>query len=253
MLVGRSLGPVAAVAISAVLFGVGTLQAADLPQAPILSTLVPVEDLVAQVEFYVEELEECVEDAEEYEDSVEKIEKCANTLAVIALTLGLHDKESRLQKAAPALIRASQELAKAEDFAGATAGVDGIKAALSAAGDPRLLKWGKVANLRALMDQVPLINSRMKRYMRRFERGAKTLAGGSAALVAISQGSMPNAYETEAPDRAAEWYKFCAQMRDAASTMNKAVHAKDEEAAKVAMDALQKSCDDCHAVFHTEQ
>jgi cytochrome c556 len=88
--------------------------------------------------------------------------------------------------------------------------------------------------------------------MRRFEKGAPFITGNSAALVAIGQGSMPNADETEAPDKVAEWYKYCIQMRDAAGALNKAVHAKNEDAAKEAMEALQQSCDDCHAVFHQD-
>jgi cytochrome c556 len=239
------------VAVLLVLCG-GNLNGAEISQAPALSTLVPVDDLVAQVEYYVEELEECVEDLEEYEDSVDKIERYSNTLAVIALTVGLHDRESKLQKAAPVLVKASQELARAKSFSAARAGVAGIKAALSAKGDPATLKWTKVADLHALMEQVPLVNTRVKRYMRRFEKGAPFITGNSAALVAIGQGSMPNADETEAPDKVAEWYKYCIQMRDAAGALNKAVHAKNEDAAKEAMEALQQSCDDCHAVFHQD-
>ena len=224
--------------------------AADVPHAPVLSTLVPVGDLVGQVESYVEKLEECVEDKAEFADSVDKMQRCAHSLAVIALAVGLHDQDSSLRRASPVLVKAAQELAAAKDHADAVAGVARVKSALSASGNPSTLKWTKVAELRALMVEVPLINTRMKRYMRRFEKGATVLAGDSAALVAISQASVANADETEAPDRVAEWYKYCIQMRDAAGALNKAVHARNEVAANTAMDALQQSCDDCHAVFH---
>ncbi len=234
----------------AILAPLGHLQAADPPQAPALSTLMPVDDLVDQVEFYVQELEECLEDEAEFDDSVDKVQRCANSLAAIALAIGLHDQDSPLRKATPVLIKACQELAVAKDHATAKVGVAAVKSALAANGDPSKLKWGKVANLRCLMLEVPLINTRMKTYMRRFERGAPSLEGKSAALVAISQASLANADETEAPDKVAEWYKYCTDMRSAAGALNKAAHAKNEEAAKTAMDALQKSCDDCHAVFH---
>lgn len=231
----------------------GGVQAAEPAQTPALSTLVPVEDLIGQADDYVEELEDCVEDLEEYQDSVDKIKRYADSLAVIALAIGLHDQDSRLRKAAPALVKASQELAGAADFPSARAGVANVKAALSSNGDPSSLKWTRVASLKTLMEQVPLINTKLKRYIRRFEKGAPYIAGNSAALVAIGQGSLHNAGETEAPDKVAEWYKYCVDMRNSAAALNKAVHAKNEDAAKTAMDALQQSCDRCHAVFHKEE
>jgi len=247
----QSLSVITLLALALIL-SFGGLQAAELTPAPALSTLVPVNDLADQIEYYVEELEECVEDSEEYEDSVDKIKRYSSTLAVLALAVGLHDQNSELRKAAPVLVKASQELANAKDYAAAKAAFSGIEAALSASGNPATLKWAKVADLHALMEQVPLINTRLKRYIRRFDKGAPYIIGNSAALVAIGQGSMANADETEAPDKVAEWYKYCIQMRDSAGALNKAVHAEDEAAAGIAMEALQQSCDDCHAVFHQD-
>jgi hypothetical protein len=252
MIVKRSFGLVGAVVAIVLFLTIGEMQAAELLRGPALSTLVPAEDLVDRVEYYVEELEECVENLEEYEDSIEKIERYSNTLAVIALAAGLHDQDSSLRKAAPVVVKACQELANAKDFSEARAAVAGIKAALSASGNPATLKWTKVADLHALMERVPQINVRVKSRMRKFERGSSDLKGYTASLVAIGQGSMANADETEAPEKVAEWYKYCAQMRDAAGALNKAAHAKNEDAAKLAMEALQQSCDDCHAVFHQD-
>lgn len=253
MIEKRLFGLVSAVVAAVMLLAIGGLSAAELLRGPALSTLVPVEDLAERVEYYVEELEECVESLEEYEDSIDKIERYSNTLAVIALAVGLHDQDSSLRKAAPVLVKACQELANAKDFSGARSGVAGIKAALTASGDPATLKWTKVADLHALMERVPQINARVKSRMRKFERGSSDLMGYTASLVAIGQGSMANADDTEAPEKVAEWYKYCRQMRDAAGALNKAVHAKNEDAAKTAMQALQQSCDDCHAVFHQDE
>ena len=66
MISKRPFGLVSAVVAVAFVLAVGELQAAELAQAPALSTLARVEDLVAQVEYYVEELGECVEDLGEY-------------------------------------------------------------------------------------------------------------------------------------------------------------------------------------------
>ena len=47
--------------------------------------------------------------------------------------------------------------------------------------------------------------------------------------------------------------RFCVKMRDAAGTLNKAVHAGDQAAATAANKTLAQSCDDCHAVFKPEE
>ena len=245
---------VGCVAVLAVL-SAGSLIAAEPPAAPKVSTFAPAKDLVSQVDYYVDRLDTVVKSESEYKDSGDKVVKDANTLVVIALALGLHDEESKYKKAAPDLLKASQKLAASKDFESAKAGVAAVKEALSASGDPAALKWEKVASLKALMEQVPLINSRLKRYLRgpRFKSMAKDTAGDSAAIAAIAQGSMA---DTEAVKKAGDeekWYKFCAQMRDAAGAVNAAIHAGDQEAADAALKKLTQSCDDCHAVFQPQQ
>jgi len=69
----------------------------------------------------------------------------------------------------------------------------------------------------------------------------------------IAQGSMADTSETKTDEQVKQWYDFCAQMREAASGLNKAIHAGDESAADAAMKKLTQSCDDCHAVFHKEE
>ncbi|MHB8899671.1 MAG: hypothetical protein ACYC6Y_13065, partial [Thermoguttaceae bacterium] len=237
------------VAIS-VLSATGPVGGAEAPPAPALSTLVPVDDHVGPVDVYMEGLEECVEEEAEFADSVNKMQRRSNSLAVVALAIGLHDQDHPLRKAAPGLIRACQQLSSAKDFSGAVAALAQLKSALNSSGDPSTLRWVKVADMSALMNEVPQINTRMKSYIRKFDRSSALLAGRSGALVAISQGSLANAGDTIAPDKAAEWYKHCVQMRDAASALNRAAHEKDPDTTEKAMDALQQSCEDCHAIFH---
>jgi len=230
------------------------MMAAEPPAAPKVSTFAPASDLVFQVDYYVDRLEKAVASESEYKDTEDKVTKDANTLAVLALALGLHDQDNKYKKAAPGLIRASQKLASAKDYGSAKAGVEAVKQALASGGDPSSLKWEKVASLDALMQQVPLINSRLKRNTTsvRFKRMAKDTAGDSAAIAAIAQGSMADLEEVKKPGDAEKWFSFCAQMRDAAGAVNAAIHALDEDAAKSAMKKLNQSCDDCHAVFHPE-
>ena len=237
-------------------------KAADAPTVTVVvdvskvSTFAPAKDLASQAAEYLEELEESVESEEEFADSRSKLVKHANTLILIALALGLHDSDNEYKAAAPALIKAVKELTAASDYAAAKAGVEAIQAAAAVKdGDPSTLKWEKVASLEALMEAVPLINSRLKRYLRgkRFKSAADTTAGLTAVLAVIAQGSMANADETEKPGEVEKWHAHCAQMRDAAVAVHAAIRAQDESAAEAAMEKLEKSCKDCHAVFHPEE
>jgi len=105
------------------------------------------------------------------------------------------------------------------------------------------------------MKAVPLINNKLKRAVggSRFEKKLKDSAGYSATLAAIAQGSIANSGDTMKPGEVEKWGNFCVQMREAAAAVNAGVHAKDQKATEAAMEKLNQSCDDCHAVFHPEE
>jgi len=229
---------------------------ADPPEAPKVSTFAPAEDLENQVEFYLDRLQDAVESEEEYKDSETRLAKDANTLIVIALALGLHDTDNKYKEAAPALMKAAQELVEVKDYASAKKGVAAVKAA--AAGEEKMtakLEWKKAYSLGKLMKQVPLINTRLKRSLRgrRFKSKAKDTAGYTAVLAVIAQASLVDTHEVKNPSEIEKWYKFCADMRDTAATVNAAIRAGDEDAAAAAMEKLAKGCDECHEVFHPEE
>lgn len=238
-------------ALVALVVVAGGVMAAEPPAAPKVSAFAPAEDLVNQVDYYVERLEKYVDSADAFKEADDKVLKDASTLAVIALSLGLHDKENKYQKAAPDLIKAAQKVAAAKDLAAAKAGVAAVKEALGSKGDPSALKWEKVAALKPLMQHVSPVNQRLKRYLKgpRFKSMAKDTAGDSAALAAISQASVVLLSETTKPDEGAKWFQYCGDMRDAAAAVNAAIKAQDQKAADKAMKQMTKACDDCHAVF----
>jgi len=234
--------------------------AADLDLAPPVSKFAPAEDLVAQVPEYLEDLEEAVETEQEYNDSVEKIAKQANTFILIALALGMHDSDNKFKVAAGPMIEAARELAAAEDYESAKAGVAKLQKAATATGDdPAQLKWGHLASLPELMKAVPLINTKMKRPLRnesRLERGADDMAGHAAVLAVIAQGSLDSCGDTEKPNEVGKWQALCVEMRDKAAAVNTAARQFREspssdgfEAAKVAVEELNQSCEACHEVF----
>jgi hypothetical protein len=247
-------------AICALVYAAGSEKKDDpntpaLPDVPKLSSFAPVKDLADQVQNYIKEIETTLADEQEYKDSEGKIGRCSNTLAVIALCLGMHDEDNQYKTRAPAIIKTARELAAAADYQSAKKAFDAVKAAaegkLPARGD---LKWEKVASLPDLMKQVPNINTKLKRNIKgaKFKSKSKDTAGYTAAIAAIAQGSMADAGAAKNPQEINEWYQFSAQMRDAAGAANAAIHAGNEPAAAEAMQKLAKSCTDCHAVFHPE-
>lgn len=230
-------------------------RAADPPAAPKVSTFAPAKDLERQVEVYLQRFEEAVKDEEEYKAAEGRLAKEANTMVLIALSLGLHDQPNKYQAAAPAMIKAAQQLAEAKDYASAKAGVEAVKKAAESPGGSTPLKWEKVASLEQLMKAVPTIDSRLRRNVRterNFKKRAQDNAGDSAVLAVIAQGSMVDTSEAKDPAQIGQWYKFCEQMRDAAAKVNSLVHAGRFDEIKAAMKDLEKSCHDCHEVFHKE-
>ena len=248
-------GFLSAIVTCALIMATGLSATAAPPKAPPVSKIAKADDLISQVDYYLERLEESTVSEDEYTDSAGKVVKDANTMILIALALGLHDQDNKYKAAAPAMLKAAQELAAAVDFSAAQNGVFALKAATSNKGDPSVLKWGDVADLHALMEQVPLMNSRLKRYLRgkRFESAAEKTAGETAVLAVIAQGTMASVGKTEKPDEAEKWYAFCEEMRDAAVALNASIHAQDEDAKDKAMEALGESCHNCHEVFNPEE
>ncbi|NMC19118.1 MAG: hypothetical protein GYA33_01750 [Thermogutta sp.] len=225
--------------------------AAEVPPAPKASTFAPAEDLVTALDSYIERIDEVLADPDEFADLQSRVVKDAETISVLALVLGLHDEDNPYKAAASELIKASQAVAQAADYAAAKAAFAQLQAAKSAKGG-EVTGWVRVASLTALMEQVPLVNSRLKRYLRRFDRQADAIAVDAAVLAAIAQGSMANLDETSRPSNSEQWFAFCEQMRDAAAAVNKAARAKDQAGATAAEATLAKTCDECHVVFHPE-
>jgi hypothetical protein len=248
----KVLGWLAVAAVACAAGGVAV--GAEPPAAPKVSTFAPAKDVVSQIETYVARLEESVASEDDFKEAEAKVVKDANTLILLALAAGLHDEDNKAKAAAPAIMKAAEELAKAKGYAAAKAGVAAVKKALDATdGNPAELKWVKSASLPDLMKQVPLVNSRLKRNLRgpKFKSKARDNAGDAATLGVIAQGSIADDSEAKKNNEDVQkWFRLCVQMRDAAASLNKAVHEGNQDAADKAMSALNQSCDDCHAVFH---
>ncbi|MDZ7617422.1 MAG: hypothetical protein U1E05_10480 [Patescibacteria group bacterium] len=226
----------------------------SLPFDAPVSAYAPADVLVGQVDQYMTRLEESVASPDEYKDGASRIARDSNTMIVIALALGLHDQDSKLKANAPAILKAAQDVAAAEGYESAKETIGKLKTAIADGGEGPELKWEKVASLKELMEQVPLVHASIRRRVsRRFAQNAEGISGDAATVAAIAQGTIANTDETIAPEKSDEWLKYSLQMRNAAAELLVAAQAKDEEAAQAAFTKLDQSCHDCHVVFHPEE
>ena len=111
----------------------------------------------------LESLKNTVASKEEYDDSEGKVGRESNTLAVIALALGLHDRDNKYKDKAPDLIKAAQDVAATKDYAAAKKGVAALEEAAAADGRRAANSSGrKSPRLPDLMKQVPMVNTKLK-------------------------------------------------------------------------------------------
>jgi hypothetical protein len=226
-------------------------EVSGMPEVPPVSKFAPAEDLVAQAEQFLKDLEADTADEAAYKEGADKVAKDSNTLVVIALALGLHDQDNKFKANAAAMVKAAQEVAATKDLAGAKKAVAALKDASEGKGQAAgALKWEKVASLAELMKQVPIINTKLKRTIKKFSGKAKENAGATAVLAVIAQGAMADTSPAKNPEQIKQWYDWSAKARDYAGEVNAAIHAGNEAAAGEAMKKMAQNCDDCHAVFH---
>ena len=215
--------------------------------------LPPVEDLAFQIQVTIGQLGKDLKQAEDYdEDKATQVEQKANMLAVLALTLGKHDQDHLLQKATPELIETARILAAAApEFEGAQVALNQIQKALQATGNAKELEWKPVADIAVLMQQVPIVNNRLRRGVnsRRFAKSIEKNAALSAALVAMAQASQLDTSYCDGEQQEIEWQKICADMGSAAMEVNHAIRKKDQAAAKLGLNRIVKTCDACHHSF----
>lgn len=232
------------------IFGVSLAQAPDEAKP---SVYAPQEDLIRQVNSYLESLKAATADASEYnEDKKAEVNRDANTLAAIALVLGMHDQDNPLKPAAAKLIAAATHLAAEHDDAQKAAdAIAKLKAIIDKPEKGDALSWKPAGDMVALMKQVPIVNNNLRRSVtsRRFAQSTDKNAALAATLAAIAQASMLDTdHIADEADRPL-WVKTCAEMRDGSAEVLQAVRKGDQAAATKALDKIVKSCDDCHHKF----
>lgn len=257
-------------AFAAILFTAIAI-AGDAPSPSALSKILPPDDLIAQVEIFHKDLHEMSSDEQAWEDNSHKVRRDAQTLAAVALMLGLYDSEqvgeSRAESGRPpspqpspggrgrnmpAVVDAAKALGEAKDYAAARAALKALDAAHSdesAAGQP--LKPGPVGSMGQLMKQAGFANNRLQRGLRRLTDRVDEKARDAAVMAAIAQATIYDTRDVKREDQLEQWYQLCGEMRDRSGQLNAAIRAADKQGADRAFQAIQKSCHDCHAAFRT--
>jgi hypothetical protein len=222
------------------------------------SSYAPAADLTAEINTLLGQLDDSLAKKEDFEGpNQSRVAKNGSVLSAVCLTLAMQDGEAPLVKAAPAMVVAAQNLAKADNYDTAKASLDALHKATDGKLDglptaPR--EWKTVAPLGLLMKQVPFIQSTLKSNVsgEKFTTKAAVSAPAAATLAAIAQASIADTSAATKPGQAAEWKKLCIEMRDAAGSANQAIHTGNADQKDKALDALKQSCTDCHAVFRNQ-
>ena len=258
----RGLSAVIGLAMVGVLGGIlvvgspTSASASDDNAVPKFSTFASADDLAAEVKFLVADLEKAVVDEDEYKSQVDgRFIRDGNTITLIAIGLGLHDQDCPLKGRAKAIAAGARKLATMKDYATTKQAVEDLKSVVAASGSGAdKLEWGKVAKLNGLMkDEVPNINNKLKTSLRRFKKRASEVSANAATMALIAENATLYINDTKKPTEGQKWIEFAAQMRSAASDLAAKAHAGDEPGATAAMDKLNQSCHDCHAVFNPEK
>ena len=220
-----------------------------------VSAFAPLKDVESQLDYFVGKIGRDLADKEEYGESEQKrVGLDAYTVAVLSLTLGMHDEKSELKKSASELVEIANELAEsADDHEAASGLLAKFKSTMESKPEGEPLTWDEpVADLAMLMVQVPIVNDGLRRGVndkRRFKRNAKRTAPRAVTLAAIAQASMMDTgYCSDEEDEKA-WKKICADMRDACADVYRALMAGDQEKAKAGNAKVVETCDACHHKF----
>ena len=244
-----------AVLLACLPVGLTTVFAEETSKVTKVSAFAPVKVVEAELKYFVDKMAKDLDDKEEFgEDQQERLELDSATVSVLALTLGMHDEKTEFKPAAGTIVELATEISENyDDFDAAVTAHAKLKQALSEKPKSEPLSWDDpVAEIGALMRQVPIVNGGIRRGVsdkRRFKRTAKRTAQKVVTLAAIAHVSMMNTDYCSDDDDEKEWKKICVDMRDACTEVYKALMANDQKKAEAGNARVVETCDACHERF----
>jgi len=242
----------AATALSILLLGQARTEETKASTAPSkMSAFAPADDLTWQYEKTVADLERAVASAETYKDQpAERFVRDANSLSLVAIALAVHDQPNAVKPHAAATLAALKHLAAAKDYEGTKKAVNELKgsAPVPSAGP---VTWSKVVSLDELMTKyVPSTNTALGSDVRKLPKRAKQVAAEAALLGVMAENAKLYSDDIATAETEKKWMAFCEAMRDAAAGVADKARAGDKAGTAAAMEKLNHSCHDCHAVFN---
>src|SRR3954468_191629 len=125
----QKLARISLAAAAGMLFLVLGYVATQSAEPPKISEFAPAKDLLQQVDFFVGRISESLADPADFDGAKQsRTLKDANTLAALALVLGVHDQEFPEKTGMPAMREAAIQLADAgEDASRATSALEAIR------------------------------------------------------------------------------------------------------------------------------
>ncbi len=256
-----SLGFVMAAIAIGLLFEVtkaGAQNGATSPAAakPKFSEFASAEDLCDELNLIVADLEKAVATEDEFKSQIEnRFVRDADMISLLATALALHDQDNPVKAHAGGILDAARELHAAKDYGATNKAVEKVKEAVINGRAPSDdLTWRKIAPFESLMnDEVSnVFNSRLKNGMHRFDKRNKETAANAAMLALIAENAKLYVGDNKKPGEAAKWLAFSSQFRASAADLAAHAHAKNKAGADAAMEKLNQSCHDCHAVFNPD-
>jgi len=139
---------------------------------------------------------------------------------------------------------------EAEDLETAQQGLVTLQASMKGeTSESEIPTWDPVVAMYPLMEEVGLLNSKLRRSVRRLKRNQDTITQYSATLAAAAQAVRHDFDFTSDEEGEKQWMALCDDMREACRALSAAAMADDEDAANSAVEALDQSCKDCHEMF----
>jgi hypothetical protein len=226
-------------------------------EAPQVSTFAATDVLTAEIAELVEKSKKSVATEKAYEAATARVEKDAATLAALAVAIGLHDEDSQLKSAAPALLHAARKLAECDNQADAQTALTAVEAAIeSGTGERDEPSWDEpAASIESLMKQVTYLNTQLRRGVRKGKvRRPESTVAQATVLAVLAQAVVGDGEDwAEDDEQLASWNEMVAEMRDAAVAMRDAAAAQDGAAAEAAKERIEQSCKTCHEAFDIDE
>ncbi len=225
--------------------------------APVkVTTVAPVDDLVAEVDAKIAMLEEYIASDEELQEAVKRkqLSQAAGVIACLAQAVVEHDSRADAKIAAAELRDAAIALRAAKTLEAAQAGLAKVKESRegkSSGSSQDEHAWNKLISLHDLMEEVNSRNSKLRRSTRR-SRDPKVDSLNASTLAVLALVIHEDTHEVKDDSKIPQWQEMSLEFQKGMTNVAELMKKEDFDAAYPAWRATQETCNSCHEVFKEE-